>query len=168
MIQIQQFVVAQWQLVLIFVLSGAMLLWPLLQRRMSGVADVTVNQLTRLINDGKAVVLDVREPKEFVDGKVPGALHIPLSQLKGRLGELDRYKERPVIAYARAASDPVGGGDAGARRFHEPSQPARRHQGVEGCRTAAGEDLIMQNVTMYSTAVCPYCVRAEGCCAPRA
>ena len=99
MIQFQQFVVAQWQLVLIFVLSGVMILWPIFQRRMSGAVDVTVNQLTRMLNDGKAVVIDIREPKEFVDGKVPGAMHIPLSQLKDRLADLERNKERAVIVY---------------------------------------------------------------------
>ena len=97
--QLQQFIVAQWQLVLILALSGVMLLWPLIQRRMSGASDVTVNQLTRLINDEQAVTVDVREPKEFLDGKVPGALHIPGSQLKTRMAELDRFKERPVILY---------------------------------------------------------------------
>jgi rhodanese-related sulfurtransferase len=97
--QFQQFVVAQWQLVLIFVLSGTMLLWPLFQRRLSGVVDITVNQLTRMLNDEKAVVIDVREAKEFVDGKVFGAIHVPLSQLRSRLNELDRFKERPIVIY---------------------------------------------------------------------
>ena len=99
MMQLQQFVVAQWQLVLIFVLSGAMLLWPLVQRRMGGMTDIGTLQLTRMINDEKAVVLDVRETKEFADGRLPGAVHIPLSQLKDRMSELDKYKERPVITY---------------------------------------------------------------------
>ena len=107
MIQFQQFVVAQWQLVLIFVLSGVMLAWPIVQRRMSGVVDITVNQLSRMVNDDSAVVIDVREAKEFVDGKVPGALHIPLSQLRDRAAELDRFKDRPVIAYdARGQKGP--------------------------------------------------------------
>ena len=107
MIQLQQFVVAQWQLLLIFVLSGLMLLWPLLQRRLTGVTPLGTLQLTRLINDEKAVVVDVRETKEFVDGKVPGAIHIPLSQLKDRVSELEKYKERPVIAYcARGQKSP--------------------------------------------------------------
>ena len=53
----------------------------------------------RMVNSEKAVVIDIREQKEVADGKLPGALHIPLSQLKERLAELDRYKERPLIAY---------------------------------------------------------------------
>jgi rhodanese-related sulfurtransferase len=97
--QLQQFVVAQWQLVLIFVLSGGMLLWPLVQRRISGTTDIGTLQVTRLINSEKAITLDVRETKELADGRLPGALHIPFSQLKNRLGELDKYKERPIVTY---------------------------------------------------------------------
>ena len=97
--QLQQFIVAQWQLVLIFVLSGAMLLWPLLQRRIGGMTDISTLQVTQLINNEKAVTLDVREAKELAEGKLPGALHIPLSQLKDRVGELDKFKERPIVLY---------------------------------------------------------------------
>ena len=97
--QLQQFIVAQWQLVLIFVLSGGMLLWPLIHRRVSGVADASTLQVTQLINTEQAVTVDLREPKELADGKLPGAVHIPLSQLKDRVGELEKFKERPLILY---------------------------------------------------------------------
>lgn len=97
--QLQQFIVAQWQLVLIFVLSGGMLLWPLIHRRVSGVADASTLQVTQLINTEKAVTVDLRETKELADGKLPGAVHIPLSQLKERVGELEKFKERPLILY---------------------------------------------------------------------
>jgi len=112
--QLQQFIVAQWQLVLIFVLSGGMLLWPLIHRRVSGVADAGTLQATQLINNEKAVTVDLRETKELADGKLPGAVHIPLSQLKERVGELERFKERPLILYcargqrSRAAGSVLG------------------------------------------------------------
>ena len=112
--QLQQFIVAQWQLVLIFVLSGGMLLWPLIHRRVSGVADAGTLQATQLINNEKAVTVDLRETKELTDGKLPGAVHIPLSQLKERVGELERFKERPLILYcargqrSRAAGSVLG------------------------------------------------------------
>lgn len=94
-----QFVHTNWMLILIFFLSGAMLVWPSVQRRMSGMTDVGTMQATRLLNSEKAIALDLRETREFVEGKVPGAVHIPLSQLKARIGELEKAKERPVIAY---------------------------------------------------------------------
>ena len=120
--QIQQFLSAQWQLLLIFVMSGLMLLWPILQRRMSGVVDITVNQLTRMVNNEKAVVVDIREQKEVVDGKLPGALHIPLSQLKERMSELNPYKERPLVTYdargQRTLSAATTLGRAGFKNLH--------------------------------------------------
>jgi rhodanese-related sulfurtransferase len=40
-----------------------------------------------------AVVLDVREPDEFEAGHVPGAINLPLSQLRSRHGELPRERD---------------------------------------------------------------------------
>lgn len=39
-----------------------------------------------------ALVLDVREPEEHALGAVPGAVNVPLGQLRGRLDELDRSR----------------------------------------------------------------------------
>jgi len=44
-----------------------------------------------------ALLLDVREPSECERGMLPGAVPIPLGQLRKRLGELPRG--RPVVAY---------------------------------------------------------------------
>jgi rhodanese-related sulfurtransferase len=96
---LQQFVQANWMLILIFVMSGAMLIWPVIQRQTSGMTDIGTHEATRLINSERAALLDVRETREFVEGKLPGALHVPLSQLKDRVEELGKFKERPVIAY---------------------------------------------------------------------
>ena len=40
-----------------------------------------------------ALVVDVREEAEHQAGAIPGAVNIPLGQLRGRLGELDRSRE---------------------------------------------------------------------------
>lgn len=47
------------------------------------------------IPDG-AIVLDVREPSEVANGKIPNSINIPLGQLRGRLSEID--KSRLVVA----------------------------------------------------------------------
>ena len=44
-----------------------------------------------------ALRLDVREPAELLAGALPGAVNIPLGQLRQRLGELP--KEREIVAY---------------------------------------------------------------------
>ena len=84
---------------LVAVASGAMLLWPLVQKVMSGVSEIGTLDATRLINRNNALLLDLRETKEFEGGKLPNAVHVPLSQLKERGSELARFTKRPVIAY---------------------------------------------------------------------
>jgi rhodanese-related sulfurtransferase len=93
------FVQNNWMLIVIFLLSGGMLVWPFVQRRISSVKDITSVEATQLMNRRNAVLLDVREPKEFEGGRLPSALHIPLSQLAGRVSELAKLVARPVVAY---------------------------------------------------------------------
>ena len=45
------------------------------------------------------LILDVRTPSEFAAGFVPGALNVPVDELRSRLGELD--PARPIIAYCQ-------------------------------------------------------------------
>ena len=80
------------------VVSGAMLLWPLV-RRTTGGPWVSVAQATRLINRDDAVVLDVRDPGEYQAGHIIGAKNTPLERLDG--AELKR-KDRPVILYCES------------------------------------------------------------------
>lgn len=47
----------------------------------------------RSLPGSNAFVLDVREPREFDAGTVPGAVNIPLGQLRARLNELPRERE---------------------------------------------------------------------------
>ncbi len=49
--------------------------------------------------DEAGLVLDVREPAEFAAGHLPGAVNIPLGQLRDRLAEIPR--DRPVRAYCK-------------------------------------------------------------------
>ncbi|MEZ0320581.1 MAG: rhodanese-like domain-containing protein [Thermus sp.] len=42
-------------------------------------------------------ILDVREPAEFKDGRIPGAVNIPIRDLPKRLGDIP--KGRPIIVY---------------------------------------------------------------------
>lgn len=50
---------------------------------------------------GLVTVLDVRPADEFALGHVPGAVNIPLAELKGRLADLDPALE--IVAYCRGA-----------------------------------------------------------------
>ena len=64
------------------------------------VATITPEEAREMIKGKKPeefCLLDVRQPKEYERGHIPGATLIPIAQLEGRLGELDPRK--PTIAY---------------------------------------------------------------------
>ena len=56
-----------------------------------------VRKLTAPGTPGDTILLDVREPREYEGGHLPGAIHIPLSRLADSVGELDRG--RPIVTY---------------------------------------------------------------------
>ena len=104
------FIVNNWMLELIMVLSGGMLLWPLVQGRLSRMKDVGTLHVTQLINRQNAVLLDVREAGDFAGGRLPHAVHIPLSQLANRGSELAKLTSRPVVAYSERGQQSRGVG----------------------------------------------------------
>jgi rhodanese-related sulfurtransferase len=62
-----------------------------------GVRSIGIDELKQMLSNKQSSVqyVDVREPGEFRQGHVQGFRNIPLGQLKGRLGELDR--DKPVV-----------------------------------------------------------------------
>jgi rhodanese-related sulfurtransferase len=62
--------------------------------------DITVHEAFERIE--VAQIVDVREDHEVAQGRIPGSVHIPLGQLGGRLGELER--DRPVVAVCRSGN----------------------------------------------------------------
>ena len=85
-------------LIVIAFASGAMLLWPAIQRRTSGPSLDTL-AATRLINDAHAVVLDIRESAEFAAGHLPNARNIPMGELAARAAELPAGKPVQGIGF---------------------------------------------------------------------
>jgi rhodanese-related sulfurtransferase len=82
-------------LIVTALVSGAMLLWPLINRQMAG-ASVGTLEATRLMNSG-AIVLDVRKPDEFAGGHVVGSRNIPMADIDKRAGELPAGKALIVV-----------------------------------------------------------------------
>jgi rhodanese-related sulfurtransferase len=81
--------------------SGGALLWPNLQRRGAKVSPL---QATQLINQGKTLIVDVREPAQYAAGHLRDARNIPLKELPNRTGELEKFKSRPVIVVCQSGA----------------------------------------------------------------
>ena len=78
-----KFIFENWMLLSVALISGALLLWPVLQGAMGG--SLTADGAVQLINREKAVVIDVCEAEEFAAAHVGGAKNIPLNQLEDKL-----------------------------------------------------------------------------------
>ena len=62
---------------------------------------VNTTEATRMINRENALILDIREQKEFSRGHIAGAYNLPASVLDKKLSELDRYKTHPVVVVCK-------------------------------------------------------------------
>src|SRR6266851_6757295 len=62
---------------------------------------VSRKELLRRMREGLVTVIDTRPAEEFAAGHLPGALNLPLRELKRRLRELPR--EQAIVAYCRGA-----------------------------------------------------------------
>lgn len=59
-------------------------------------------ELTRLINGGDTVVVDLRSLKEYEAGHILGARHIPPTKIDPESKELRNAKDKPLILYCQS------------------------------------------------------------------
>lgn len=70
----------------------------------SAVVMVLASEAVQLINHKNALVVDVRTEKEYQEGHVMNALHIPLGMLDDRIQELQAYKNDVVVMVCRSGA----------------------------------------------------------------
>ncbi|MDO8206394.1 MAG: rhodanese-like domain-containing protein [Gallionella sp.] len=99
-----QFITSNFFPISLAIMSGAMILWSMLGSRVRGIKDVDTNAALQLINHKNAIVLDVREPDEYKSGHLLNAQLIPLGKLNERIGELAKYKDKPVVVVCRSGN----------------------------------------------------------------
>lgn len=92
-----QFIVHHWLLVTAFLVAFFLLLLEEVRNQGGGGSRLTPQAATRLINDEKAVVIDIREMAQFNEGHLPGALSMPYAQLSENSLALEKHKQRPLI-----------------------------------------------------------------------
>jgi len=96
------FILDNWVLIVLAVISGGMLLRPVLMGAAAG--GVAPAVAVQLINREKAVVVDVRDAAEYAEGHLNGARHIPLAELEAKLPQAIKNKALPVILVCRSGA----------------------------------------------------------------
>ena len=99
-----QFVVSNIFPISIAFMSGLMLLWSMFGNRIRGIKEINCIEAMQLINHKNALVLDVRESKEFDSGHVLNSKLVPLGSLRERIGELERFRDRPIVVICRSGN----------------------------------------------------------------
>jgi rhodanese-related sulfurtransferase len=118
------FLIQNWFLIAAALISGGMLLWPLLTAGSQGAA-VAPAEAVQLINREKAVLIDVSEPEEFAKGHAVGSRNIPFGQIEGHK-QLPSNKALPLVVVC----------PTGARAGRAAGM--LRKQGYEKARVLAG------------------------------
>lgn len=99
-----QFITTNFLPISLAITSGLMFLWSLFGNQIKGLKEVDVQGAVQLINHKNAFVLDVREPGEYKAGHLLNAQLIPLGKLKERIGEIEQYKDQPVVVVCRSGN----------------------------------------------------------------
>ncbi len=89
-----EFVVNHYILVSLFV---ALLLALVFLESRRGGQKISAQAAVSLINRDEAIVLDIRDRKDFNEGWITGSMNIPLSALKSRVSELKKHEDKQIV-----------------------------------------------------------------------
>lgn len=98
--QLTEFAGNHMLLVMAFFAILAMLIGSEIQSRISGVSELGPGEAIRLINHDNAVLIDMREDKDYREGHIVNALHLPTSPAD-HADKLEKYRDRPIIVYCQ-------------------------------------------------------------------
>lgn len=104
-----------------------------------GGAAITPSNLVNLVNREGAVILDVRDKKEFGAGHIAGAVNMPFSTLDSRMGELEPYKDKPIVLVCKMGQH---AGSMGRKLKAEGYENVRRLSGGMAEWSASGMPVV--------------------------
>ena len=88
------FFTEQWMLVSLFLFLAYLYMWR--EKNKAG-ATLSVHQLTAVVNQGNAQLLDLRDNAEFKAGHIVDAINLPHNKLEKQLSELEKYREKTLV-----------------------------------------------------------------------
>lgn len=106
-VDIVVFLSEQWLLVSILAVLVTGLIF--VEGKRSG-SSLSFHEVTRIVNSGEAILLDIRDIKDFKAGHIVDSLNIPHQKLAERISELDKYKEKTVVLVDKMGQHSGGSG----------------------------------------------------------
>ena len=92
--RILEFAVSHYILVSLF---AALLIALIVLESSRGGQKISAQAAVTLINRDQAIVVDIRDRKDFNEGRITGAISIPLNALKSRVSELKKHESKQII-----------------------------------------------------------------------
>jgi glyoxylase-like metal-dependent hydrolase (beta-lactamase superfamily II)/rhodanese-related sulfurtransferase len=90
------------------ILERGMIEWRSEDLPVERVPQITVYDLAEWLEEGRdAVVIDVREPAEWREGHIEGAVHLPMLEAQARRGEIDPGRPKAVVCAGGLRSSAV-------------------------------------------------------------
>ena len=118
-----------------YVLSGTFIVLVVLlivqQSRNAG-RNLSSRELTAMVNRDEAFILDIRPKKEFSTGHIVGSVNISSDQLKDKMVELEKHKDKTIIVVCASG---MNAGGACAELKKAGFTAARLSGGITGWRS---------------------------------
>ena len=118
-----------------YVLSGTFIVLVVLlivqQSRNAG-RNLSSRVLTAMVNRGEAFILDISPKKEFSTGHIVGSVNISSDQLKDKMVELEKHKDKTIIVVCASG---MNAGGACAELKKAGFTAARLSGGITGWRS---------------------------------
>lgn len=67
------------------------------------IVTITVKDARALLGKTGVIFLDVREPKEFKAGHIPGSMNLPRGLVEFKIGKKIKDKNRKIVVYCKTA-----------------------------------------------------------------
>lgn len=84
-----------------FLVVLSLFLYSLYKEQSKAYQNVSVDQLTRLVNQQNAQVIDVRSKEEFDQGHIVNAVNLPMDEITSGKAKFDKLKKKPVVVYCQ-------------------------------------------------------------------
>ncbi len=119
------FISEQW--VAVSVLLMLIYLFAFTEQKKAG-KQISVHDVTSLINNDQGVLVDVRSSKEYQSGHIANAINIPLATLDARIVELEKYSDKTLVLVDKLGQHSASAG----RKLKAAGFEVRRLQGGMG------------------------------------